>query len=412
MKLTEKLTRNKIYRDVIHNEIVIEYKIIDELTQTAEFNRLRRVKQLGCSSFLFVNAEHSRFQHSLGVYEIARRIILNKQELANRLESREQIALLIAALLHDIGHGPFSHTFEELVPTFNHEEMTQKLILDPKSKINQVLTSYDADLAFEIVQIIKSKHQNKLLNQIISAQIDVDRMDYLLRDSYYSGTNYGLFDLTKIIRSIDIFNDEIIFDKSALFTIENYLMGRYYMFAQVYLNPRAYGYEKLLIKIIQANELLYRKIVNMSLDIEQFLKLDDNYIYNEIGKLTSNNQLIGLQARIFYHVAEIITIEVRNKTQLEKLKPKINQIFENDKETGFWFYEKIELAKVYNKVKKPIKINNSGIIKELSKLAPLISKLEEGEIDSKQYCIYLLTENEQLKHKFKLLKDKIKKIEV
>lgn len=210
------LPREKVFRDPVHDYIHIQDSIILKLIDTVEFQRLRRIRQLGTSSYTFHGAEHSRFNHSLGVYEITRRIINNFVRNYPSLEAgdglwddNERLVALCAALLHDIGHGPFSHTFEGIFDT-DHEIVTQKIIMSPDTEINHVLKLMGDDFPEKVASVINKTYPNQQVVQLISSQIDADRMDYLIRDAYYAGVSYGAFDITRILRVIRPFNNQIV----------------------------------------------------------------------------------------------------------------------------------------------------------------------------------------------------------
>lgn len=249
---SQKLAREKVFRDPVHDYIHIGDRLIIDLIDTKEFQRLRRIKQLGTSAFTFHGAEHSRFNHSLGVYEITRRIIsqfernyLSRSPQDGLWKESERMVTICAALLHDIGHGPFSHTFEAIFNT-NHEELTQQIITSSETEVNQVLRRMGKDFPQQVASVINKTYSNQQVVQLISSQIDADRMDYLLRDAFYSGVSYGEFDLTRILRVIRPFNHRIVFDFSGMHAVEDYIMSRYQMYMQVYFHPVSRGMEQVL----------------------------------------------------------------------------------------------------------------------------------------------------------------------
>ena len=228
----QKLSREKVFRDPVHGYIHIQDQIILDLINTREFQRLRRIKQLGGSVYTFHGAEHSRFGHSLGVYEITRLIVdkFERQYLSQTpgdglWQASERLVALCAALLHDIGHGPFSHAFEGIFHT-NHEEITQRIITSPETEIHQVLLQLGPEFPAKVASVINKTYPNQQVVQLISSQIDADRMDYLLRDAYYAGVSYGTFDLTRILRVIRPFKNGIVFDFSGMHAIEDYIVRR------------------------------------------------------------------------------------------------------------------------------------------------------------------------------------------
>ncbi|MDR0846335.1 MAG: HD domain-containing protein [Lactobacillales bacterium] len=294
----EKLSRAQVLRDPVHNFIEIDDQLILDLIDTKEMQRMRRIKQLGTTFFVFPGGEHSRFSHSVGVYEITRKIC-DVFEAEFSLESgypdgwdkANRLTALCAALLHDVGHGPYSHTFEHIFET-NHEEMTNRIILDETTEVNQVLRKVSADFPLEVASVISHRHPNKQLVQMISSQIDADRMDYLLRDSYFTGTGYGVFDLTRILRAIRPHKTGIVFSKSTMHAVEDYVISRYQMYVQVYFHPTIVGCEMVLINLlkrardyfdshpeeIERHASLLAPIFYRDVSVSDYLNLDDGVL--------------------------------------------------------------------------------------------------------------------------------------
>lgn len=264
----EKTGEKKVMRDPIHGYIHVEDKIIWDCINAKEMQRLRRIHQLGGDFQIYHTAEHSRFSHSLGVYEIVRRMVNEIEELRVRLSDYEKLTVMAAGLLHDIGHGPFSHAFES-VSLLSHEEYTCKIITE-NSEIHRILERCDVSLSKDVVDIIKGRHRNELLNQIVSGQLDADRMDYLLRDAYFTGTSYGNFDLERIIRTMRIVDERITVKESGIHSVEDYIMARYHMYWQVYLHPVARSYEGLLAMLFQRMKDLYQEDQSSLKEVEMF----------------------------------------------------------------------------------------------------------------------------------------------
>ncbi|AZP04098.1 HD domain-containing protein [Jeotgalibaca ciconiae] len=260
---TEMLAKEKVFRDPVHGYVHVQHRVILDLINTKEFQRLRRIKQLGTSSFTFHGAEHSRFNHSLGVYEIARRIcdkfIRNYPSVEPEdglWNDRERLVTLCAALLHDVGHGPFSHTFEKIFGT-DHEALTIQIITSPDTEINQVLLEIGSDFPNQVASVIAKTYPNPQVVQMISSQIDADRMDYLLRDAYYSGVTYGTFDLTRILRVIRPYKKGITFEISGMHAVEDYIVSRYQMYMQVYFHSVSRGMEVVLYHLMKRAKDIY-----------------------------------------------------------------------------------------------------------------------------------------------------------
>lgn len=248
------LNEKRVIRDAIHDYIHVDHLIIWRLINSKEMQRLRRIKQLGGTYQVFQSAEHSRFVHSLGVYQVVRRM-LETECLTNALSDYDKLCVMCAGLLHDIGHGPFSHSFEGVFEE-NHEDMTVRMILE-ESEVHDILVSLYKQLSQDVASIIQHTHPNRILIQMVSSQLDADRMDYLLRDSYMSGTTYGHFDMSRILRTMRIRDGKIVYKESGVQAIENYILARYHMYWQVYYHPTARSYEHLLQSIFQRVKDLY-----------------------------------------------------------------------------------------------------------------------------------------------------------
>ena len=216
------------------------------LIDAAEFQRLRRIKQLGLGLYTYQGAEHSRFTHSLGTLHLMTRIL-------DRLSERAEVALedraaaRAAALLHDIGHGPFSHAMEKVLGV-HHEQMTILAVTSPDTALHQTLKTYSAEMPARVAAIIEGTFKPAALAQLVSSQLDVDRMDYLLRDSLMTGAKYGLYDLEWIINALDIDAeaDRIYVTARGVHAVEEYLQARYYMFRQVYFHRTLRSAEAVL----------------------------------------------------------------------------------------------------------------------------------------------------------------------
>ncbi len=248
--------RERIYRDPVHNIIRLrtdtdEGNLMVSLIDAPEFQRLRRIKQLGLALFTYQGAEHSRFTHSLGVLHLITRV-LDRLAESHEIADEERAAARAAALLHDVGHGSFSHVMEKVLG-FHHEALTVRAVLDDATEINQVLRNYSATLPRRVADIIEGKFQPAYLAQLVSSQLDVDRMDYLLRDSLMTGAKYGIFDLEWIINAlaVDAENDRIYVTARGLYAVEEYLQARYYMFRQVYFHRTLRSAEAVLRSILR-----------------------------------------------------------------------------------------------------------------------------------------------------------------
>src|SRR5215203_3702913 len=253
----------RIYRDSVHNIIRLktdssEGDLIGQLIDSAEFQRLRRIRQLGLAHFAYQAAEHSRFTHSLGTFHLATRILAKLQSKYS-ISPEDQTAVRVAALLHDLGHGAFSHVLETIL-NFHHENFTIEVVLSDETEVGNLLREYSAELPSRVADIIRGTFQPMALAQLVSSQLDVDRMDYLLRDSLMTGVKYGVYDLEWIIKSIQIneADDQLYVSARGLYAVEDYLQARYYMFRQVYFHRTLRAAEIILKAILRRALQLFK----------------------------------------------------------------------------------------------------------------------------------------------------------
>ncbi len=290
----------RIFHDPIHKEIVFdsgkpEELMILELIDTIAFQRLRRIKQLGAASLVFHGAESSRFTHSIGVFCIARKIYQRLIEIKSSFYENKFV-LYGAALLHDLGHGPLSHT-SEVIFDHNHEKWSQNLVKN-YSPINSILKKYDNELPKQICELFESKQLfSNPLKTLISSEIDCDRLDYLLRDSYNTGTKYGLVDLERIISGLTFSPDgNIAIKPKGIIAIEHFLVLRNLMYRTIY-NHRineisTWILEKIIFTIkdnfekkIWIDNSLHKWIFSsQNLDFDDFIKNDDITFYYHLIK--------------------------------------------------------------------------------------------------------------------------------
>ncbi|PID05314.1 MULTISPECIES: HD domain-containing protein [unclassified Sporosarcina] len=251
----EKLSEEKVFKDPVHRYIHVRDRVIWDLVNTREFQRLRRIRQLGTTYLVFHGAEHSRFQHSLGVYEIVRRILDDGFSGREEWDEEQRLVALCAALLHDLGHGPFSHAFEKVF-NLDHEQFTQQILLE-QTEVHEVLRRVSPDFPQKVADVIDKTYPDKLVVSLISSQIDADRMDYLQRDAYYTGVSYGHFDMERILRVMRPTEDQVVIKQSGMHAVEDYIMSRYQMYWQVYFHPVSRSAEVILIKILHRAKHLF-----------------------------------------------------------------------------------------------------------------------------------------------------------
>lgn len=308
----QNLAIEKVFRDPVHNYIHVQHQVILDLIDSKEVQRLRRIKQLGTSSFTFHGAEHSRFSHSLGVYEITRRIcdIFQRNYSVEKIgpdgwDDRERLVALCAALLHDVGHGPYSHTFEHIFHT-DHEALTVEIITSPETEVYQILNQVEAGFPEKVASVITKTYPNQQVVQMISSQIDADRMDYLLRDAYFTGTEYGTFDLTRILRVIRPYAGGITFSMNGMHAVEDYIVSRYQMYVQVYFHASSRGMEVILAHLLNRATELYQAdnelfanhsqlllpFLKQQFTLKEYLKLDDGVLNTYFTQWSEENDPI------------------------------------------------------------------------------------------------------------------------
>jgi HD superfamily phosphohydrolase len=286
----------RIYRDPVHNIIALSEERDDDallirLINTPEFQRLRHIKQLGLALYTFQGAEHSRFAHSLGVMHVMTRVL---DHLGSRyaIGDEARVVARAAAMLHDIGHGPFSHVIEKVLKQ-NHERWTMGIIGDPATIVHQCLADFDATLPEKVIAAIDHRYRPAFVGQLVSSQLDVDRFDYLLRDSLMTGAKYGNYDLEWIIHSLEIDeqNDRIYVSSNGFYAVEDYLQARYYMFRVVYFHRSLRTAEAVLMSILRravglmktgdlnfvvSGSVMERVLTGDELTIAEYLLFDDH----------------------------------------------------------------------------------------------------------------------------------------
>ncbi len=230
----------KIIRDPVHDVIAFRTDrpidaLLFRLLNAAEFQRLRRIRQLGLASLAYPGADHSRYSHSLGVMETSRRM-LGQLRQSYKIDPADELVCVVASLLHDLGHGPFSHVFER-VSGIHHEELTARVINDPESDVHRLLAEHDKQLPAMVLKFM-SKQPRTFLTDIVSSQLDADRFDYLLRDNLMTGSQYGGFDLPWLIHALEIDekSNRLAISYKGVSAAEAYLQSRFHMYRNVYFH--------------------------------------------------------------------------------------------------------------------------------------------------------------------------------
>ncbi len=391
----KKLSETKVLKDPVHSYIHINYEVVWNCLDSKEFQRLRRIRQLGGDFQVYPTAEHSRFSHSLGVYEIVRRMVTEIKSLSVELSEYDKICVMLAGLLHDVGHGPFSHAFEH-VTKHSHEDYTAKIILG-ETELNQVLAEVSPRLPEDIVSIIEHNHPNDILNQIISGQLDADRMDYLLRDSYFSATSYGQFDLERILRTmrvrkIDENKKALVVKYTGIHSVEDYIMARYQMYWQVYYHPVARSYEAVFIQLFNRLKDIFKEnkeyfsdmkvlipfLEKNVVSVEEYFKLDENSLLYCCSLIQDKDDEIAadlarrLQNRRLF---EYVDYSEENLAQIK------NMLKEHNLDEKYYLRVENVEASVYSPYKgRKILIEQlDGKIVALEKASTIVESITKGE---------------------------------
>lgn len=258
---------SKIINDPLYGFISLQGGIILNLIEHPYFQRLRRISQLGLTSLVYPGALHTRFHHAIGAMHLMQKAINVLRSKGHEISNKEAEGAKIAILLHDIGHGPYSHSLEHsLVDNISHEELSLFYMHKLNNEFNGKL-----DLA---IQIFKDEYSKSYLHQLVSSQLDMDRMDYLNRDSFYSGVQEGVVGAERIINMLDVVNDKLVVESKGIYSVEKFLIARRLMYWQVYFHKTVVSAEQMLIKVLQRAKELSQNNIDLfgTSSLQLFLK--------------------------------------------------------------------------------------------------------------------------------------------
>ena len=294
----------KIINDPVHGFIKIPYEIIFDIMEHRCFQRLRRISQTGLLSLIFPGATHTRFHHAIGAMHLMFNALEILKQKGVKISTEEEKGAMLAVLLHDVGHGPFSHALENILMDNWHHEKLSLLLME------QLNEEFSGELTIAI-QMFQGKYHRKFFNQLISSQLDVDRLDYLKRDSFYTGVSEGNINTQRILSTLNVLDDELVLDEKGIYSIEHYLVARMFMYWQVYYHKAAVLAENLLIKImnraktlvsqnvkVEASEnlkyFLYRESSTEATDedITRFMELDDTDVLQAIKSWKNHDDFV------------------------------------------------------------------------------------------------------------------------
>ena len=294
----------KIINDPVHGFINIPHEILFDVIEHPYFQRLRRISQTGLLNLIFPGATHTRFHHALGAMHLMFTALSTLKLKGVKISVEEEKAALLAILLHDIGHGPFSHALENMLMDDWHHEKLSLLLMNKMNK------EFGGELSMAI-EMFQGNYQRKFFNQLISSQLDVDRLDYLKRDSFYTGVSEGNVNTQRIISMMNVSDDELVIDAKGIYSIENFLTARMFMYWQVYYHKTSVLAEFLLVKILARAKYLVSEGKELPAsenlayflhknefekateeDIQRFTELDDNDVIQAIKFWTKNQDVV------------------------------------------------------------------------------------------------------------------------
>ena len=376
--------KDKIINDPIYGFITLNSGILTNLIDHSYFQRLRRISQLGLSYLVYPGANHSRFHHAIGCMHLMKKAIHQIRRKGHSITEKEAEGLKIAILLHDIGHGPFSHALEKsIVPGLSHEDLS---ILFMK-RLNK---EFNGKLSLAI-KIFNNTHPKKFLHQLVSSQLDIDRLDYLKRDSFFSGVAEGNIGSERIINMLNIVSDELVIEEKGIYSIEKFLIARRLMYWQVYLHKTVISAENMLIKVLKRAKFLIsnkdkvfttpalaiflknnfsKKDIEKNPDLlNSFSELDDYDIYTCLKHWKTCNDFVlsNLSRRIIDR--ELLKIKIVNKPILKKEKTNLIEKFSkknncSKEEANYFIFSYNVSNNTYNIEKSKINIlmKNGNVI--------------------------------------------------
>lgn len=368
------INKQKILNDPIYGFITIPNSLIYDLIQHPYFQRLRRISQMGLSYLVYPGAHHTRFHHALGCMHIMQKAVEVIRFKGILISQEEEDALYIAILLHDIGHGPFSHAMEHsIVENVNHEEISMLFM----NKLNQ---EFDGKLSLAI-KIFKGDYHRKFMLQLISSQLDMDRMDYLKRDSFYTGVAEGNINSDRLIQMLNVVDDVLVLEEKGIYSIEKFLMARRLMYWQAYLHKTSLVAELILTKILKRAKFLtqngtilesskpFQFFLNTKVELEnfddetllKFSQLDDFDIISAIKAWQFNDDFIlGSLSKMIIN-RDLLKIKLSSdKFPVEVIQSLINQFSEQNniskEDTNYFIFKGKIKNQAYSKIAEPIRI--------------------------------------------------------
>lgn len=360
--------KQKIFNDPVYGFITIPNELIFDLIEHPYFQRMRRIRQLGLTHLVYPGALHTRFHHSVGAMHLMNIAIKTLREKGQPISEEETLGASIAILLHDIGHGPYSHTLEHsIVNGINHESISS-IYMDRLNK------EFDNKLALGI-QIFRNEYPKKFLHKLVSSQLDMDRLDYLKRDSFFTGVSEGIINADRIIKMLQIVDDEIMVEAKGIYSIEKFLIARRLMYWQVYLHKTVIVAEYMLMKVLKrakeltreghqlhattafntflSQDLQQKDFINSDHILLQFSKLDDFDIFTSIKEWTNHSDKILAYLSNCIVNRRLFRIEMQSTEfdaqKIIQIKDKVKKEFSlNNKDVNYLVFNDLTSNYAYN----------------------------------------------------------------
>ena len=377
---------SKILNDPVYGFITLNRGILLDLIDHPYFQRLSRIKQLGLTYLVYPGAHHTRFHHAVGAAYLMKQALTTFKELGVSIQKEEERGALIAILLHDIGHGPYSHALEHsFLSGVSHENVSEIFM----RKLDE---QYSGELSLAI-QIFRNQYHKKFLHQLVSSQLDMDRLDYLKRDSFFTGVSEGVVSNQRIIKMFDIVDDEILIKEKGIYSIEKFIVARRLMYWQVYLHKTVLSAEFLLAKIIsrarellrngeklfvtpELNMFLTKNISKSELEQEVYLNafasLDDNDIMTCIKVWMKSKEIVLSRLASMLIERKLLKVKISNTSfdveQVNEIR-KIHQkeLGLNDHEIKYFVFQEQMINNAYDPRKDTIKIKyKDGTVKDIT----------------------------------------------
>ncbi len=402
-----KLKKLEIFNDPIYGFINIPTPLVFSLIAEPSFQRLRRISQMGMSYLVYPGAHHTRFHHALGCMHLMQQAVQILRIKDIDISEKEEEGLLCAILLHDIGHGPFSHAMEHsIVEGVSHEYISLQFMESLNEKFKGKLET--------AIAIFKGEHPKKFLNQLVSSQLDIDRLDYLKRDSFYTGVAEGNINSERLITMLNVVDNELVVERKGIYSVEKFLMARRFMYWQVYLHKTGLVAEQLLISILKrAKELLARgeklacsdalmffmtnkigKDDFTASNLNRFASLDDVDILSAIKQWQNSSDFTLSKLSEMILNRELLQIKIKNKPISLKKLAKQRAIFMkeyqlNEQDVNYFVYSGIVQNRTYDSKKQNIKIlNDNGKVTDVVKASDQLNLKTVSKITTKYYICY------------------------